>query len=160
MVDRLYTVKDIAAIISLDGSPEDVRKCMRQIRHWTNNDVLSPIGGKSTGTGVSRVYDENAIYKAAIAAELVRYGVTVDMLGNETFDEWISRVMTSTKWKDAKERSKDFYLQFVFDQEAVMFKPLYESDLILRGETMKRMGLNAASAVVINVATICQRLRF
>lgn len=163
MVENLYTVKDIAAIISLDGSPDDIRKCMRQIRHWTNNDVLIPIGGKDTGTGVSRVYDEDAIYKAAFAAELVRYGTTVDMLGYELFDEWMSAVMTSTQWKDAKEKSKDFYLQFVFDPGeggSVIFKPLYEPDLAIAVKVTERTGAESASAIIINVALICKRLRF
>jgi hypothetical protein len=163
VIQTLYTVKDIAAIISLDGTPDDLRKCMRQIRHWTNNDVLIPVGGKATGTGVSRVYDEDAIYKAAMAAELVRYGVTVEMLGGELFDEWMSMVMTAPQWAEAKDEFKDFMLQFIFDpdgQGSDSFKPLYEPELAISTKHVDKTRTRGASAIVVNVALICRRLRF
>lgn len=161
MEDRLYTVKDIAAAISLREEPEEVKRVMRQVRHWTNHDLIETVGGKDTGTGVSRVYRGTEVYKAAIIAELIRFGVTVDML--ETFNEWIPGVMDSAYWKASVERGEDFYLQFVFDpiNGSSLWKPhLGDEPLILSAAQAERLSyMQHASAILVNVALIAKRVR-
>jgi len=78
---KLLTVKDIAEAISFSKSEEGITRTIRQIRHWTQSDLLRPISQKSTGKGVPRVYEEEpTVLIAAILLELSRYGVTVDIL--------------------------------------------------------------------------------
>lgn len=79
--ERLFTIKDIARAVALDKSEHGIAKAMRQIRHWTAHDILRPVGGKDTGTGVARVYrEEPTINVAAVLLEVSRYGATVDIL--------------------------------------------------------------------------------
>ncbi|MGB0683981.1 MAG: hypothetical protein ACPGOV_14820 [Magnetovibrionaceae bacterium] len=75
------TVKDIARIISFDRSDEGIAKTMRQVRHWTQNDLLRTATQKDTGKGVARVYNDSpTIEVAALLLELSRYGATVSIL--------------------------------------------------------------------------------
>lgn len=74
-------VKDIADCVSFDRSDHGISKTIRQVRHWTQSDLLRPVGQKNTGTGVPRVYpEEPTLQIAAILMELSRYGATVDIL--------------------------------------------------------------------------------
>jgi DNA-binding transcriptional MerR regulator len=74
------TVKDIAEKIAYVKTHGGVSKVIRQLRHWTAKDLLKPIGGKSTGTGNSRLYNEYAFVIAAILFETSRYGLPLDLL--------------------------------------------------------------------------------
>lgn len=79
--ERFLTLKDIAQAVAFDKSEHGISRTMRQIRHWTTNDILRPYGGKETGTGIARIYVEApTIDIAAILLEMSRYGVTVDIL--------------------------------------------------------------------------------
>jgi len=108
MSEILYSVKDLAAMTALSKDPETITRVMRQIRHWTNHDVLHPFGPKNTGTGVSRVYDEHGARKAALLVELSRYGLAVDML--EGFDEWCNEAANSDHWESAARHQGPFYI--------------------------------------------------
>ena len=100
-----YTVKDMARAIATDASDDAVRRAMRQVRHWTNNDLLTPRDGKDTGTGKSRVYDELEVYKAGIIQELSRYGVTVDMI--DTIGGWLDIVSELDGWHQTVQGTAD-----------------------------------------------------
>ncbi len=79
--ERLLTVKDIARYIAFDTSEHAISKTIRQVRHWTQSDLLRPYSEKNTGKGIPRVYwDEPTVEIAAILLELSRYGATVDIL--------------------------------------------------------------------------------
>ena len=52
----------------------------RQIKHWTSNDLLRPVGDKHTGMGRSRQYPKEEIIVAAYLHELSKYGVTIGNL--------------------------------------------------------------------------------
>jgi len=79
--EQLLTVKDIAKYAAFDKSEEGINRAMRQIRHWTQCDLLRPYTPKKTGTGIPRLYpDEPTIEIAAILLEVARYGATVDIL--------------------------------------------------------------------------------
>lgn len=96
MAEALYTVKDLARMCAPTKGAEAIKRTMRQIRHWTNKDILRPLGQKNTGIGVSRVYDAHGARKAAILVEIARYGVTVDMLRG--FSEWCDKVANHKTW--------------------------------------------------------------
>lgn len=89
---RLLTVKDIAGAIAFDKSEDGINKMIRQVRHWTQSDLLRPFSAKSTGKGIPRVYaDRPTIEISAILLELARYGATVDILkfvSDEIYDHW------------------------------------------------------------------------
>jgi len=83
--EKLLTLKDIAKAISFDQSDEGIARTMRQVRHWTQNDLLPTFSGKETGKGIPRLYqDEPTIEIAAILQELSRYGATVDVMAHLT----------------------------------------------------------------------------
>ena len=114
MSEKLFTVKDLAFMLAPPGEPGEYAKIMRQIRHWTNCDVLKPLGSKSTGTGVSRVYDLHGARKAAILVELSRYGATVEMLAG--FDEWCDEAQHSEDWESTIEGSGPFFIGVTWPQ--------------------------------------------
>src|SRR3546814_478505 len=79
--EQFLTVKDIAAAIAFDKSAAGISRTIRQVRHWTQHDLLRPYSQKNTGTGIPRLYPEEAsVEVAAILLELSRYGATVDIL--------------------------------------------------------------------------------
>lgn len=78
---HLLTVKDIARHVAFDKSEEGVSRVLRQIRHWTESDLLRPASRKNTGTGIPRLYlVEPTIEIIAVLLEVARYGATVDIL--------------------------------------------------------------------------------
>ncbi|MEQ8442530.1 MAG: hypothetical protein RIM33_17160 [Alphaproteobacteria bacterium] len=160
MSEHLYTVKDIAAAISMTGELDEVQRLMRQIRHWTNNDILIPLGGKRTGTGVSRVYKDVEVYKAAIVSELVRYGITVEMIAQ--IAEWFEMLEGTSQWQNAIAGNEDFFLQFAFHSplETSMFKPLFKGEKLVINLLQSENPLtDYASAIIVNVAVIAKRVR-
>lgn len=76
------TLKDLAARVALSSSAEMVSRAARQVRHWTQNDLLRPYGGKKeTGTGTPRLYLEDPSVEIAVnLMELARYGATIDIM--------------------------------------------------------------------------------
>jgi hypothetical protein len=90
--EELLTIKDIASWISFDRSEEGIARTLRQVRHWTQCDLLRTVSEKNTGKGVPRFYRlEPDLYIAAILIELSRYGVTADVMkpvSDELYDEW------------------------------------------------------------------------
>lgn len=90
--EKSLTVKDIAGAISFDRSEEGIARTIRQVRHWTQCDLLRPLTQKETGKGVARVYRaEPTVIIAALLLELTRYGVTVDVLkpaSDQLYGDW------------------------------------------------------------------------
>ena len=78
---RYFSAKDIAMAIAHPGLPDGVARAMRQVRHWTQHDLLRTISDKNTGRGRSRLYDEEStIFVASILSELTRFGITVEKM--------------------------------------------------------------------------------
>ena len=90
--EKLLTLKDIAQCIAFSKSDQGITRMARQIRHWTQSDLLRPESEKETGKGVPRLYaDTPTIEIAALLLELARYGATVDILkpvADELYAEW------------------------------------------------------------------------
>lgn len=110
----LYSVKDVAALIAR-GPADQPARLIRQIRHWTANDLLAPVGGKNTGTGVSRMYDVNGVRCAAILLELSRYGIPVSQL--EGFDEWTDMLSGTNDWLAAFANEQDVFLSMSWEAD-------------------------------------------
>jgi len=79
--DVFLTIKDITQAIAPDKSMDGLNRTLRQVRHWTQCDLLRPRQQKNPGKGSPRLYNEDpTIMIAAILLELNRYGATVDVL--------------------------------------------------------------------------------
>lgn len=164
MSEKLFTVKDLAFMFAPSGEPGAYAKIMRQIRHWTNCDVLKPLGSKDTGTGVSRVYDLHGARKAAILVELSRYGVTVEMLAG--FDEWCDEVQHSEDWKLALESGGPIFIGVTWPQghnspgvwrvisEDAFFAFLAGDPEVANDPTL----FEFASLLLVNISTVFERV--
>jgi len=75
-----YSVKEVAMRLSSSHRDEDIAFLMRQIKHWTNNDLLHTVGTKHIGTGRSREYSKEELIAAAYLQELAKYGLTIASL--------------------------------------------------------------------------------
>lgn len=89
---EFLSIKDIARRIARRDSDAEFDKAMRQVRHWTQHDLLKPFTPKNTGTGIARLYEKDPTLEfAAIFGELVRYGIGVDVLkpiSEALYEEW------------------------------------------------------------------------
>lgn len=162
MTDRLYTAKQVARLIAYTGSDSEITQVIRKIRHWSANDVLVPLGGKNTGTGVSRVYDDLQVRIAAIVYELTRYGVTVEML--DTFNEYIADgICFMDEWKEAVNDEADFILALTWGGDGAI-ESTYR--IVREGEPLTvatayhdKIGSTFPSAILVNLRTIFRRIR-
>lgn len=148
MGDETYSVKGVAERIAYKGDADEIRKIIRQLRHWTNADLLTPLGEKHTGTGVSRQYDADEVRKAAILLELSRYGVTVEML--EGFDEWTSLLRGTDRWKKAAEGKGEYFLQMAWepgDDGGSVWTPNLTHGLLVSKEMNRRRDFTLVSAM-------------
>lgn len=172
MGSKLYSVKDVAALISR-GPSDQPHKLIRQVRHWTASDVLAPVGSKDTGTGVSRMYDADGVRCAAILLELSRYGIPVTQL--EGFDEWTELLSGSDQWAAAVSGAQDVFLSMSWEVEAdgcntwqigvgepkwnALRRDLKPSRVKLhKGDEVAIPPLDLTSSIVINVTKIFARL--
>lgn len=162
---ELYSVKRVAEMIAPDLLPEAVGRVMRQIRHWTNSDILKPVGPKKTGTGVSRVYDLHGVQKAAILLELTEQGTTVDMLAG--FDSWADQARDTRYWQLAlrgggpifigaawpKGRDKPAHWYVISDD--VLFAFVTGDDAVPEHAELFEL----SSLVLVNIGRIFDRIR-
>src|SRR6266581_723674 len=77
---KSHSVKDFAARLSRSTDPAEVARVASQVKHWTLTGLLTVNGDKHSGTGNYRQYDEDELYRAALIAELTRYGLTVGII--------------------------------------------------------------------------------
>jgi hypothetical protein len=109
MKGKTYTVREIAAIISGSDNSEVIERMVRRVRYWTNEGALKPIGGKRhTGSGNHREYDADEVRKAAIAAELSRYGISLGKI--IPFDVYLEDIKRGELWKRAVEGTDNIYI--------------------------------------------------
>lgn len=90
--EELLTIKDIAECIAFGSSDANILRALRQVRHWTQHDLLKTVSEKKTGKGVPRFYsDEPTLQVAAVLAELSRYSITLEVLkpvADELYFDW------------------------------------------------------------------------
>ncbi len=80
MTNATYSHGELVPRLSASQRDADMKFVSRQIKHWTSNDLLRPVGDKHTGMGRSRQYPEQEIIVAAYLHELSKYGVTIGNL--------------------------------------------------------------------------------
>lgn len=158
--EELVTVKDIAACIAYDRSQEGISRTMRQVRHWTQCDLLRPYSAKNTGKGIPRFYvDSPTIEIAAILLEVSRYGATVDIL----------RPVAEELYEDAESMSNLFlattdetevYAQIAWEQDPRTGKftgatvNLFNEMDIDEGE----LSAEPTSSILINMGKVINRI--
>lgn len=160
MTEQFYNVKRVAQIITGSTDEAAVDQAIRKIRHWTNSDVLSPIGDKHTGTGVSRLYDENAVYIAALLLETTRYGVTVDMV--DTFEDWVKACWEEDNlWEEAKHGNSELVFQLGWHEDGSGFSRHVSEELPL---FWKPFGAGDdyfyTSSIVINATNVFRKMNW
>ena len=80
MADAGLTVREVAERIVLTDDPDDLARTVEQLRYWTREELLHPIGRKHSGTGRWRRYGERQVYAAAVWADLARRGLSIAAL--------------------------------------------------------------------------------
>ncbi|MEP0521434.1 MAG: hypothetical protein ABJO09_06440 [Hyphomicrobiales bacterium] len=113
----LMSVKYFSRLLVPDGDEAALAKMMRQVRHWTALDLLRTAGPKATGTGVSRVYDEDELYKAVILEELVRVGVPAAFMEENEFGEWLDLNKGMEHWQSTKNGDVDVFLNMASEAD-------------------------------------------
>jgi hypothetical protein len=66
------TVSQIANRIAADGA--DKAALIERLRHWTREGLLAPSGDRNPGTGRRRLYEDSAVFDAAILNSLADSG--------------------------------------------------------------------------------------
>ncbi len=74
------TVSELAERVAPAGDKAAVERVTRQLRHWTLNQVLEPVGGLHTGPGRHRRYRADSVYMAALIVELSDMGFAIGLL--------------------------------------------------------------------------------
>lgn len=173
MSSRIYTLKEVAALLCATGDQADMERVARQIRHWTLADLLTPAGKKYTGTGVSRRYSELEVRKAAILREVSRYGLTVTQL--DGFGDWIEGVSSMAKWRDAIDGKRPVYLELMWSEDGDSLwmigadaPRVFQSGpkfvrtstaTLTGGKQIEMPEPEFTSAIVINLSKIMERLK-
>jgi hypothetical protein len=163
MTETVYTLKQIVAILAPAGDAEAAPRLARQLRHWTARDILVPMDGKRTGTGVSRRYGLDEVRKAAILVELSNFRVPSPVL-EMSFADAAERWPGSKAWLDAIEGRKAVYLFISYNDDIVTYQIDPNRSWMLNLETEPRHTkrnptLDQASAIVVNLTKVFARLR-
>jgi len=108
----VYSVRELVDKLAPEEDEEEKLRLLRQVRHWTNADLLTPIGEKHTGTGVSRKYGPDEVRKAAILRELSRFGLTVTML--DGMGEALDYHAKQSEWRDAISGKDAIFLEMLW----------------------------------------------
>lgn len=168
--EELMTVKDIARKIAFDRSDDAIARTMRQVRHWTQNDLLRTTSEKHTGKGVPRLYEpEPTVEIAAVLLELTRYGVTVDILKPVAEELWDTD--EGMLYRGSAMTDINVYLQAswnsdpitgVFtDAEVNMFDEMDMGPVKTHGEDRKQYTpINSApsSSILVNMTEVMTRV--
>ena len=161
MTDQTYSLKQLARVIYPAVPERELERFMRQVRHWTACDLLQPVDGKSTGTGVSRRYSVSEVRRAAILAEIARYRVPVPVIENfalamDNYQDW-------PDWKTALEGKETILLQFAWNKDFTNWG-LNKNEPNLFVLTSMGEGrddfdpFSVASAITINLTKVFARL--
>ena len=162
--DVFLTIKDITQAVSPDKSVDGLNRTLRQVRHWTQCDLLRPREQKNPGKGSPRLYDEDpTIMIAAILFELNRYGATVDILKPvaEALYEDEEETGGDVLWM-AENDEANAYLQVVWieDEQTRKFTGAAINLFHDYGRTAEDEDLwtDPTSSVVLNLNKIAQRI--
>jgi DNA-binding transcriptional MerR regulator len=150
------TVAEIAELIR--RPTVKTAKVIERLRAWSDIGLLEPIGNRNPGTGVRRVYDEEAVYTAGILNALADGGVAI---ARQRYFIMILDVAHRARVAWAKERRGDLYLEIAeFDEpdpqqvtHAVFFHQGKKSD-----HTGKLIHPRADASIVLNLSRVFERI--
>ena len=159
MEPRTYTLKEAVTILHRSGDEEEATRITRHIRHWTTLDLLVPVGDKHTGTGRSRAYPVEEIYRAAVLLELAKWRVPVTVLA-DTFRAFT--VNFEQEWLLAVDGSAVVYVTMTWSEGLTAWViAIDEPELFMLDDPTSESGLGGpASAIVINLTQVLHGLRF
>ena len=159
MQPRTYTLKEAVSILHRSGGQEEASRITRHIRHWTSLDLLVPVGDKHTGTGRSREYPVEEIYRAAVLLELAKWRVPATVLA-ETFRQFL--LDFEKDWLLAVDGSAAVYLTMTWSEGLTVWNiAVGEPELFMLDDPAPKSALGGpASAIVINLTLVLRGLRF
>jgi len=156
---RTYTLKEAVTILHRSGGAEEASRITRHIRHWTSLDLLVPVGDKHTGTGRSREYPVEEIYRAAALLELAKWRVPVTVLA-DTFRQFTADF--EEQWQLAVQGTEAVYVTMTWSEGLTVWNisegqpALY----MLESPTPEKDFGEPGSAIVINLSRVLRGLRF
>jgi len=159
----LMTVKDISEYIAFDGSDSGIERTMRQVRHWTQCDLLRTASMKNTGKGIPRLYEEEpTMWIAAILQELTLYGATVDILkpvADELYDHWDNEAGMYL-WSAQTDINAFLQVTWTLDPKTGKF---CDANIHMFDDMDKKAGENLldehpSSSVVVNMSMVSERI--
>lgn len=172
MSEATYTVRQLAEIIS--GSPDEkvIEKAVRQIRYWTTENIIKPIGKKHSGSGVHRLYTENEMYKAALVLEMVRHGISATKIMHleELLESFGEDEIEAINDGSQKRAAYFIYAQAYSEEEDYFCSINYNNPLFMFEKEGMEMGLNGSgkstisyenytTCIVINISRLFKRLK-
>lgn len=158
--ERLLTIKDVARCVAFEKSEEGIARTARQIRHWTQCDMLRTVSQKNTGSGVPRLYEEEPTLEiAAILLEVARYGATVDILkpvADVLYDDWESGESLFLATTDVG----NSYIQVAWNFELSSGQRLDASIIFFNDVDKDERGLwsEPSSSIVVNLSRVMSRI--
>ena len=168
-MQRTYALKEVASILCTGGDEQDFERAARQVRHWTNNDLLKTASEKYVGTGRSRLYVANEIRLAAWYSELARYGIQVWLL--EAVRERFDHYDENGYWESIGRATTPAFYEMAWDRNSIVSKISDgEPELITRKPHKRRKKErppsegsvldpeNVTSVVTLNLTKIFSRL--
>ena len=159
MQPRTYTLKEAVTILHRSGGAEEATRITRHIRHWTSLDLLVPVGDKHTGTGRSREYPVEEIYRAAVLLELAKWRVPVTVLA-DTFRQFT--VDFEEQWLLAVQGTAAVFVTMTWSEGLTVWNiAVGEPELFMLNDPDPKSALGGpASAIVINLTRCLHGLRF
>ncbi len=156
---RTYTLKEAVSILHRSGGEEEATRITRHIRHWTSLDLLVPIGDKHMGTGRSREYPVEEIYRAAVLLELAKWRVPVTVLG-DTFRRFTTDF--EEQWLLAVQGTASVFVTMTWSDGLTVWNiAVGEPELFMLDDPVPKSALGGpASAIVINLTRCLHGLRF
>jgi hypothetical protein len=166
---RTLTVSGIAKAILWRSSPlgdaGELQKIMRQLRHWTQSDVLRPVSGLYIGTGRSREYAVETVMVAAVLSELSNLGMTIGTLKSAAADVLYDVVFAGDA-RDPDYWQKELVKKRLFLRLTFARAPGYTDPFVAVSVVLDQswFALNECpvgySAVVIDLHLIFESLKF
>ncbi len=159
MQPRSYTLKEAVTILHRSGGEEEATRITRHIRHWTSLDLLIPEGDKHTGTGRSREYPVEEIYRAAVLLELAKWRVPTTVLA-DTFRQFMADL--EKEWLLAVQGTAAVYVTMTWSDGLTVWNiAVGGPELFMLDDPVPNSGLGGpASAIVINLNRCLHGLRF
>ncbi len=159
MQPRTYTLKEAVTILHRSGGSEEATGITRHIRHWTNLDLLMPVGDKHTGTGRSREYPVEEIYRAAVLLELAKWRVPTTVLA-DTFRQFAADF--EKEWLHAVQGTEAVFVTMTWSEGLTVWNiAVGEPELFMLDDPVPKNALGGpASAIVINLTLVLRGLRF